>query len=81
MKKLFVLIAISVSILSFTNNARVNIAASTKDSVYICLGKRAYAYHSTLNCYELKHCKSEIIKVSLYDAVNKYYRRACKICE
>ena len=81
MKKLFLLIAISVSLFSFTHNACVNPSASIKDSVYICVSNTAYAYHSTLACRGLNRCTHQIVKVSLYDAVNKYYRRACKICE
>ena len=85
MKKILLSIVIAVSFLSFSN---VNITGSnnyrpnlTTDSAYICVSSTAYAYHSRLNCKGLVRCTHDIIKVSVYDAVHKYGRKACKICE
>lgn len=49
--------------------------------VYICNSSTAYVYHSSKDCRGLSHCTHEIVRVLLSDAVNKYGRRACKICE
>lgn len=49
--------------------------------VYLCNSSAAYAYHSTTSCKGLSRCNHGIIKVTLSEAVNKYGRRACKICE
>lgn len=86
MKKLLVLIIISISLFSFTNPHHQLHKHSTArilktDSVFICVSGRAYAYHSTLECRGLQRCTHQIIKISLYEAVNKYGYRACKICE
>ena len=51
-----------------------------KDSVYICTGKYATVYHINSTCKGLKSCKSEVVKVSLKDAMTKDNRRACKEC-
>jgi len=51
------------------------------DSVYICTGRYSKVYHSSRYCKGLRNCRSEIIKVSIYDATHKYGRRACEICE
>jgi len=49
--------------------------------VYICNSSTAYVYHSSKDCRGLNRCTHEIVRVTLGDAVNKYNRRACKICE
>lgn len=53
---------------------------STPDSVYICVSKGAVAYHQSTNCRGLRHCTHQIIKVTQYDAINKYHLRACHVC-
>ena len=47
------------------------------DSVYLCMGPRSQVYHKTQYCRGLKHCSTELKKVSLDDAINKYHRRLC----
>ena len=49
--------------------------------VYICNSSTAYVYHSSESCRGLRRCTHEVVRISLADAVNKYKRRACKICE
>ena len=49
--------------------------------VYICDSPTAYAYHSDSTCEGLRDCHHRIIKVTLEDAVNKYHRKPCHICE
>jgi hypothetical protein len=52
-----------------------------KDSVYICYSATAHVYHASPGCSGLNHCTHRVIKVSLWDAINKFDRRACKLCE
>lgn len=49
------------------------------NTVYICTGPKAKAYHSTLNCRGLSKCSSDIKTITLTEA-KKIKRRACKIC-
>jgi len=87
MKKLVSLILVSLSFFSFSSAPHhqlpkhSSVTEVRNDSVFICVSSRAYAYHSTLICRGLQRCTHQIIKISLYDAVNKYGYRACKICE
>src|SRR4051812_25883342 len=48
--------------------------------VYVCYSKTLYAYHSTKDCRGLNRCTHEIIKITESDAINTYYKRACKEC-
>ena len=48
--------------------------------VYICKGPRSQCYHRTPNCSGLNSCSTQIYKVTEYEAVNNYGRRACKKC-
>lgn len=77
------ILSISLVLLTITS---VQISASklysTKtETVYICTGGYSKKYHSSPDCRGLDNCKGQIIEVSLYDAVNKYYRTPCKVCE
>ncbi len=74
------LLAASPPFFSGCNNDP-SITGDTQTYVYICDSKTAYVYHSTENCPGLRHCTHDIIKVTLREAMNKYNRRACKICE
>lgn len=49
--------------------------------VYICDSRTAYAYHSSENCSGLNRCSHKILKITLDEAINKYHRKPCKICE
>ena len=83
-KRLVLLLLFVISITGFTTSSCSTNATSIdqiQDSVYICFSSTAHVYHSSRNCSGLSHCTHEIIKVSLSDAINKYGRRACKICE
>jgi hypothetical protein len=51
------------------------------DSVWLCMGNYSHAYHSTTMCRGLRNCKGKEIRVSLYDAINKYHRHAYGYCE
>jgi hypothetical protein len=48
--------------------------------VYVCHSKSSVAYHEYKDCRGLQRCTHEIIYVAKKDAVNKYGKRACKIC-
>lgn len=62
-------------------HASYPVTAKTEDSVYICYSNTSYAYHSSTDCRGLNRCTHKIIKVSKKDAVDKYGKRACKLCE
>lgn len=51
-----------------------------KEQVYICNNKNTSVYHITKSCKALTKCSHEIITVSKTDAINKYAKRACKVC-
>lgn len=48
--------------------------------VYLCNSKTSEVYHTNRQCKALKKCSHEIIEVTKADAINKYGKRACKIC-
>ena len=86
MKKLLLLLAIScfclVSIGGDLVGDRHPVEPVKKVTyVYICNSSGAYAYHSTESCRGLNRCSHGVLKVTLSDAVHKYGRRPCKICE
>lgn len=86
MKKLFTLVAI-IALVTMTTAfapgaAHISGSQVSKTTyVYVCTGSYARVYHSSQSCRGLNNCKGDIIKVSLSDAINKYNKRACKICE
>jgi hypothetical protein len=49
-------------------------------SVYVCNGSYAYAYHSRSNCSGLGNCKGEIIFIDEDFAINKLGRVPCCRC-
>ena len=51
------------------------------DSVWICMVRYSHAYHRTTVCRGLRNCKGKKVRVSVYDAINKYYRHPCGYCE
>jgi hypothetical protein len=73
------LITATANVISAFTNSKNNVNVET--FVYLCDSPSAYVYHSTKDCKGLSHCTHEIITVTLPDAINKYKRRACKICE
>jgi hypothetical protein len=54
------------------------VAGAQADSVLVCKGTSAYAYHDRY-CQGLKRCKASIVKVSLDEAI-KMNRKACGFC-
>ena len=48
--------------------------------VYVCDSSTSVAYHSSKSCKGLNRCTHQIIEVSKQDAIDKYGKRACKIC-
>jgi hypothetical protein len=49
--------------------------------VYICLGPKAYAYHSDYNCRGLQRCTHQIIRTTKDSAINYYNRsKPCSYC-
>jgi len=85
MRKIIVLVLLFI----FTTSANVISACSnnsngteqTQTYVYICNSSGAKVYHSSPNCRGLNRCSHGVIKVTLDEAVNKYGRRPCKVCE
>ena len=53
---------------------------SYHSKVYICTGKRAYAYHRSSECKWLKKCSHAIDELTLGEAAEVYHRRPCKPC-
>jgi len=51
------------------------------DKVYICDNKTSSVYHIRKNCKALDKCSHKIITVTTKEAVDKYSKRACKICK
>lgn len=49
------------------------------DTVYICTGKYAKAYHCTTHCKGLDNCSGEIVKMDKYDAQRRH-RHPCGYC-
>ena len=54
--------------------------ALTAQTVYLCGGQYAYAYHSSQSCSGLNNCGSQVFYVDRYNAVQDYNRRPCCIC-
>jgi len=50
------------------------------DSVWIYTGRYSHAYHNTTMFKGSRNCKGQEIRVSRYDAINKYHRTACHYC-
>ncbi len=48
-------------------------------TVFVCLSKQAYAYHTNLKCEGLGNCDSDIAK-STIEKVTKYDYKICEIC-
>jgi hypothetical protein len=53
---------------------------STYQTVYVCTGNYAYAYHSRDNCAGLNNCKGEIRYTDVYSAINTHGRKPCCRC-
>lgn len=50
------------------------------EKVYICNSSTAVAYHDDRSCRGLNKCTHGILEVTKKEAIDKYGRRACKIC-
>lgn len=74
LRKLKNLFATLILIISISPN---NLLAQT---VYVCTGSYAYAYHSISNCPGLNNCKGSINYTSLYSAVSSLGRKPCCRC-
>lgn len=48
-------------------------------TVFVCLSKQSYAYHTNLKCEGLGNCDSDIAKSNM-DEAKKYNYRICEIC-
>ncbi len=84
MKKMLLslLLTLSVGAMSISlPGTTEELSPEPTDVVYICTGTSATRYHRTENCRGLNSCKGKIIKVTRYDAENKYNRTPCKICK
>lgn len=81
-------IIILLSFLFFTGNIHAGYGYLNKiektrkkdNTVYVCDGPKAYAFHKNPNCSGLSKCSQQVLKVSENDAINKYKRRACRKC-
>ena len=83
-KFLFFLLCFS-NCISFTPSCKNRTATIenkelSENYVYICRSHTAYVYHSSPNCTGLRKCTHDVIKVTLKGAIDKYSRRACKLC-
>ncbi len=80
-RSLVLLLLLMTTGLLFTSAARPQKQLSKEVvHVYICNSEGSVAYHSSKECRGLQKCSHTILTVTLEDAVNKYNRRACKIC-
>lgn len=52
----------------------------TTDKVYICDSSTSVAYHDSKDCKGLNRCTHEIIHIPKSSAIDKYGKRACKLC-
>lgn len=66
-------------VLGFAFILLVSFKPST-EKVFICNSSSAVAYHDTKLCNGLNRCTHEILEVTKKEAIDKYGRRACKIC-
>lgn len=53
---------------------------NSNQTVYVCTGSSAYAYHSRSNCSGLNNCKGEIRYTDEYTARTGLNRKPCCIC-
>jgi len=85
MKRLVVICfsTLLIGICNIKTGATLNPVHTTvvADSVYICSSTTSYAYHNSIKCKGLNRCTHKIIKVSLKEAVEKYKKQACRICQ
>lgn len=51
-----------------------------EEKVYVCNNKTSEVYHTNRQCKALHKCSHEIIDITKSDAINKYGKRACKVC-
>ena len=68
--------AISLALLLFVSLTSI----AQSQSVVICTGLNAYAYHRQSDCAGLNNCQGEKIIVNEQDAINYYDRSACCKC-
>lgn len=81
MKQLILSITLVLLTITSIPISASKIASTKTETVYICTGGYSKKYHSSQSCRGLDNCRGQVIEVSLYDAVNKYDRTPCKICE
>lgn len=55
-------------------------ACKDNNTVYICTGSTAHAFHDKRGCKGLSNCRGDIKPISEEVAVNKYHRRPCYYC-
>ncbi len=60
--------------------SKYDIQLAKAQTVYICNGTYAYAYHSRSNCQGLNNCNGQIYYTDEYSAVNSFGRRPCCRC-
>ena len=76
-----------ISIISLGSNAQTyygyvprNNSSSGSQTVYVCMGSYAYAYHSRNNCAGLSNCKADIKYTDENYALNNLRRVPCCSC-
>lgn len=63
------------------NTEKVKVSKKVdKVYVYICTGPQSKRYHKSPNCYGLSKCSDEIIRVTIEEARDDYYRTPCGYC-
>lgn len=71
-----------VGVLLIASNSllvKKNFSASA-EKVFICTGPQSRVYHKTKSCKGLRSCSKDIIQVTKKEAIERYGRRACKVC-
>jgi hypothetical protein len=58
----------------------LTLSFTSSTTVFVCDSETSIAYHASRSCKGLNRCTHTIISVSENDAINRYGKRACKIC-
>lgn len=57
----------------------VLVGCDKDDTVYVCTGDGAYAWHCKKICRGLKSCDGQIVSTTV-DQLSGKYKHACEIC-
>jgi hypothetical protein len=58
----------------------LTLSFTSSTTVFVCDSETSVAYHASRSCKGLNRCTHTIISVTENDAINRYVKRACRIC-